>query len=89
MFGLVCELEYGISTFDSESVELELNGRALDTSGSSFVQIPSVVWRLGDQVHVQFTVVHVQFMSPVTRYMYILYTSFYSPRFPYVTYIWI
>ena len=43
MFGLVCELEYGISTFDSESVELELNGRALDTSGSSFVQIPSVV----------------------------------------------
>ncbi len=35
-----CELEYGISTFDSESFELELNGRAWDTSGSSFVQIP-------------------------------------------------
>ncbi len=39
-FGLVCELElYGISTFDSESFELELNGRAWDTSGLSFVQI--------------------------------------------------
>ena len=36
---------YGIPTvFDSESFELEveLNGRAWDTSGSSFVQIPSV-----------------------------------------------
>ncbi len=42
-FGLVCELEYRISTFDSESFELELNGRAWDTSGLSFVQIPSVV----------------------------------------------
>jgi hypothetical protein len=42
-FGLVCELEYGISTFDSESFELELNGSAWDTSGLSFVQIPSVV----------------------------------------------
>ena len=42
-FGLVCDLEYGISTFDSESFELELNGRAWDTSGLSFVQIPSVV----------------------------------------------
>jgi hypothetical protein len=42
-FGLVCELEYRISTFDSESFELELNGSAWDTSGSSFVQIPSVV----------------------------------------------
>jgi hypothetical protein len=31
-FGLVCELEYGISTFDSESFELELNGRAWDTA---------------------------------------------------------
>ena len=79
MFGLVCELEYGISTFDSESVELELNGRALDTSGSSFVQIPSVVWRLGDQVHVQFTVVHVQFMSPVTRTC-IFYLRVFIPR---------
>ena len=35
-FGLVCELEYGISTFDSESFELELNGSAWDTSGLSF-----------------------------------------------------
>ena len=26
--GLLCELEYGISTFDSECFELELNGRA-------------------------------------------------------------
>jgi hypothetical protein len=25
--GLVCELEYGISTFDSESFELELNAQ--------------------------------------------------------------
>ena len=33
---------YGIPTFDSESFELELNGRAWDTSGFSFVQIPSV-----------------------------------------------
>jgi hypothetical protein len=40
---LVCELEYGISTFDSESFELELNGSAWDTSGLSFIQIPSVV----------------------------------------------
>jgi hypothetical protein len=39
---VVCELEYGNSTFDSESFELELNGRAWDTSGLSFVQIPSV-----------------------------------------------
>ncbi len=39
----VCALEYGISTFDSESFELELNGSAWDTSGLSFVQIPSVV----------------------------------------------
>ena len=33
-----CELEYqyGISTFDSESFELELNGRAWDTYCSSF-----------------------------------------------------
>ena len=31
---------YGISTFDSESFELELNGSAWDTSGSRFVQIP-------------------------------------------------
>ena len=32
-FGLVCELEYGISTFDSDTgFELELNGRAWDTS---------------------------------------------------------
>ena len=29
--------------FDSESFELELNGSAWDTSGSRFVQIPSVV----------------------------------------------
>jgi hypothetical protein len=44
-FGLVCELEYGygISTFDSESFELELNGRAWDTSGLSFVPIPIMV----------------------------------------------
>ena len=42
-FGLVCELEYGISTFDSESFELELNGSAWDISGLSFVQIPSVL----------------------------------------------
>ena len=41
-FDLVCLLVYGIPTFDSESFELELNGRAWDTSGSSFVQIPSV-----------------------------------------------
>ena len=35
---------YGIPTFDSESFELELNGSAWrDTSGSRFVQIPSVV----------------------------------------------
>ena len=33
--------EYGISTFDSESFELELNGSAWDTSGLSFGQIPS------------------------------------------------
>ena len=31
-----CELEYGISTFDSKSFELELNGSAWDTSGSRF-----------------------------------------------------
>ena len=37
------KLVYGISTFDSESFELELNGSAWDTSGSRFVQIPSVV----------------------------------------------
>ena len=30
-----------VATFDSESFELELNGRAWDTSGSSFVQNPS------------------------------------------------
>ena len=41
-FGLVCELEYGNSTFDSESFELELNGSAWDTSGLSFVQIRGV-----------------------------------------------
>ena len=41
-FDLVCLLVYGIPTFDSESFELELNGRAWDTSGFSFVQIPSV-----------------------------------------------
>ena len=28
LHGLVCELDYGISTFDSECFELELNGRA-------------------------------------------------------------
>ena len=42
-FDLVCLLVYGIPTFDSESFELELNGSAWDTSGSRFVQIPSVV----------------------------------------------
>ena len=41
-FDLVCLLVYGIPTFDSESFELELNGRARDTSGFSFIQIPSV-----------------------------------------------
>ena len=46
-FGLVCVLEYGISTFVSKSFELELNGRAWDTSGSSFVQIPLVVLEIG------------------------------------------
>ena len=30
--------ENGISTFDSESFELEINGRAGDTSGSGFVR---------------------------------------------------
>jgi hypothetical protein len=44
-----------MSTFDSESFELELNGRAWDTYGSSFVQIPSVVlqgwfWRSGSLI---------------------------------------
>ena len=38
-FGLDSELVW-ISTFDSESFELELNGSAWDTFGSSFVQIP-------------------------------------------------
>ena len=33
---------YGIPTFDSESFELELNGMPGGTSGSSFVQNPSV-----------------------------------------------
>ena len=33
------ERQYEISTFDSESFELEINGRAWDTSGLSFVQI--------------------------------------------------
>ena len=47
-FDLVCLLVYGIPTFDSESFELELNGRAWDTSGFSFVQSPSVF--LDDQV---------------------------------------
>ena len=36
-------LVYGIPVFDSESFELELNGSAWDTTGSRFVQIPSVV----------------------------------------------
>jgi hypothetical protein len=43
VLGWFVNVEYGISTFDSESFELELNGSAWDTSGLSFVQIPSVV----------------------------------------------
>ena len=38
----LCQLDYGIPTFDSESFELELNGIPGGTSGSSFVQNPSV-----------------------------------------------
>ena len=37
-----CVWDSQFPTFDSESFELELNGRAWDTSGFSFVQIPSV-----------------------------------------------
>jgi hypothetical protein len=46
-FGLVCELEYGygISTFVSESFELQLEHiwESMGHAGLSYVQIPSVV----------------------------------------------
>ncbi len=58
-----CEQEYGISTFDSESFELELNGIAWDTSGLSFVQIPSVVLEIRFRAMYEYTMSRLSYCS--------------------------
>ena len=50
-FGLVCELEYGISTFVSESFELELNGTELGAPRWLWLKFrPNPFSGFGDQV---------------------------------------